>query len=178
MGRKKSRGQHNIDWIENFCRIPEGPKLGQTLKLRDWQCHEIKKIYNNKHGTRRAIISFGRKNGKTSLAAFLLLLHLCGPEHKKNRNCFQCAIAEQAALIFALAAKIVRCLLCNAQCVRSARRPSNCSARDRTIYRAFRSVDRLWFVPSLWCMTSWDRCLVRVRHYATLETATGAQSIH
>src|SRR5690606_22045729 len=59
--------------------------------------------------TRRAIVSFGRKNGKTALAAFLLLLHLCGPEARENSQLYSAAQSrEQAAILFSLAAKIVR----------------------------------------------------------------------
>jgi phage terminase large subunit-like protein len=105
----KSRGERNVRWIEKYCRIPEGPSIGAPVKLRAWQKREIKKIYDNPAGTRRAIISFGRKNAKSTLAAFLLLLHLCGREHRHNSNLFSSAQSrEQAALIFALAAKIVR----------------------------------------------------------------------
>jgi len=105
----KSRGQRNIDWIEKFCRVPEGPNLGDQLELRPWQKRELKKIYDNPAGTRRAIISWGRKNAKTTLAAFLLLLHLCGPEHKKSSQLFSSAKSrDQAALIFKLATKCVR----------------------------------------------------------------------
>ena len=67
------------------------------------------RIYDNPAGTRRAIISFGRKNGKTALAAFLLLLHLCGPEARHNSQLFSAAQSrDQAAVLFALAAKMVR----------------------------------------------------------------------
>jgi len=55
------------------------------------------------------IISFGRKNGKTSFAAFLLLLHLAGPESRVNSQLYSDAQSrDQAAILFALAAKIVR----------------------------------------------------------------------
>lgn len=51
----------------------------------------------------------GRKNAKTALAAFLLLLHLCGPEAVPNGQLYSAAQSkEQAAILFALAAKIVR----------------------------------------------------------------------
>jgi hypothetical protein len=83
--------------------------VGKPVKLRKWQRAEILKIYDNPAGTRRAIISFGRKNGKTALAAFLLLLHLCGPEAKPNSQLFSAAQSrDQAAVLFALAAKMVR----------------------------------------------------------------------
>ena len=56
-----------------------------------------------------AILSFGKKNAKTSLAAFLLLLHLCGPEAIPNTQLPSTAQSkEQAAVLFNLAAKVVR----------------------------------------------------------------------
>lgn len=57
----------------------------------------------------RAIISFGRKNGKTALSAMLLLLHLCGPEARPNSQLYSAAQSrDQAAILFNLAAKMVR----------------------------------------------------------------------
>lgn len=51
----------------------------------------------------------GRKNAKTALSAFLLLLHLCGPEAQPNSQLFSGAQSrDQAAVLFALAAKTVR----------------------------------------------------------------------
>ena len=105
---KQARGARNIGWIEAYCRVPEGRDVGKPVKLRRWQRAEIRKIYDNPHGTRRAILSFGRKNGKTALAAFLLLLHLCGPEAKPNSSLFSTAKSrDQAAILFSLAAKVV-----------------------------------------------------------------------
>lgn len=89
--------------------MPEGRLVGQPVVLRGWQRAELVKIYDNPAGTRRAIISFGRKNGKTALAAFLLLLHLCGPEARPNGQLFSAAQSrDQAAVLFGLAAKVVR----------------------------------------------------------------------
>lgn len=79
------------------------------MKLRKWQQEIIEQIYGSP--TRRAIITFGRKNGKTAMSAFLLLLHLCGPEGAKrpNSQLFSAAQSrEQAAVLFNLAAKCVR----------------------------------------------------------------------
>lgn len=107
--KTQSRAQRNIAWIERHCRIPEGRDVGKPVVLRDWQKVELVKIYDNPHGTRRAILSFGRKNGKTALAAFILLLHLCGPEAKTNGQLVSAAQSrDQAAILFALAAKVVR----------------------------------------------------------------------
>jgi len=83
--------------------------VGQPVKLRPWQKAEIKRIYDNPAGTRMAILSFGRKNAKTTLSAFLLLLHLVGPEARANSQLYSAAQSrDQAAILFALAAKIVR----------------------------------------------------------------------
>ena len=101
------RANLNIKWIEQYVCVPEGKLVGQPVKLRKWQKDLIKDIYGSP--TRRAIISFGRKNGKTAFAAFLLLLHLCGPEARENSQLYSAAQSrEQAAVLFALAAKSVR----------------------------------------------------------------------
>lgn len=104
-----SRADRNIAWISEFCRIPEGKDVGQRVRLREWQKAEIRKIYDNPHTTRTAIISFGKKNAKTTLSAFFLLLHLAGPEAVRNGQLVSTAQSrDQAAVLFQLAAKIVR----------------------------------------------------------------------
>lgn len=104
---KPTRGERNALWIEEYCRIPEGKFVGQAVKLRDWQRKIIHGIYDTP--TRTAIISFGRKNAKTTLAAFLLLLHLVGPEAQANSQLYSAAQSrDQAAVLFKLAAKCVR----------------------------------------------------------------------
>jgi phage terminase large subunit-like protein len=111
MGNQKElgRGARNIAWIEEHCRVPEGKFVGKEVKLREWQRAEIRRIYDNPAVTRTAVLSFGRKNGKTSFAAFLLLLHLCGPEAIPNGQLYSCAQSrDQAAVLFGLAAKCVR----------------------------------------------------------------------
>jgi phage terminase large subunit-like protein len=72
---------------------------------------DFRQIYDNPHGTRRAIISRGRKNAKTTEAAMLALLHLCGPEAKTNQNgqiYSDATSRDQASLIFNLAVKMIR----------------------------------------------------------------------
>jgi phage terminase large subunit-like protein len=109
--KPKSRAGEVIRWIEGACFVPEGANVGQPLRLLQWQRDWITEIYDNPHTTRRAILSLGRKNGKTTLVACLLLVHLCGPEgHKRpNSQIFSAAQSrDQAALVFSLAAKMVR----------------------------------------------------------------------
>jgi phage terminase large subunit-like protein len=79
------------------------------MKLRPWQRAIICGIYDESQPLRRAFISFGRKNAKTTLSACLLLLHLAGPEARANSQLVSAAQSrDQAAVIFALAAKMVR----------------------------------------------------------------------
>ena len=103
----ETRGDRNIKWIESYCRIPEGKFVGQPVKLSKAQRKWIKTIYDTP--TRTFILSIARKNAKTTFCAFLLLLHLVGPEAKANSQLFSAAQSrDQAAILFALAAKIVR----------------------------------------------------------------------
>ena len=83
--------------------------VGKHVVLREWQREALRAIYDNPHGTRRAILSFGRKNGKTALSAFLVLLHLCGPEAQANSRIYSAAQSrDQAGLLFDLASQSVR----------------------------------------------------------------------
>jgi phage terminase large subunit-like protein len=111
MGKLKplpaTRGDRNIAWIEAFCHVPEGKHTGEKVRLRVFQRKIVKGIYDSP--TRRAIVSFGRKNSKTALCAMLLLLHLCGPEAQRNSQLYSAAQSrDQASLLFALAVKIIR----------------------------------------------------------------------
>ena len=105
--RKLTRGERNAAWIEEHCRVPEGRLVGKPVKLTKKQRGWLKSIYDTP--TRLFILSMARKNAKTATASFLLLLHLCGPEAKPNSQLYSAAQSrEQAAILFALAAKIVR----------------------------------------------------------------------
>ncbi len=87
--------------------MPEGRHVGKPVKLTAHQREWLEAIYDSP--TRMLILSMGRKNGKTAFSAFLLLLHLCGPEAKPNSQLFSAAQSrDQAAILFALAAKMVR----------------------------------------------------------------------
>ena len=104
---KQTRGERNIAWVESYCRIPEGKFVGKPVKLTVHQRRWIKRIYDSP--TRLFILSMARKNAKTAMASFLLLLHLCGPEAKPNSQLYSAAQSrDQAAILFSLAAKVVR----------------------------------------------------------------------
>ena len=108
-GKIETRAERNIDWIHEYCRVPEGQHVGKPLKLAPFMQDDLRAIYDNPHGTRRAIISRARKNAKTAEAALILLLHLCGPEFKPNSQLISAAQSrDQAGILFGLAAKMVQ----------------------------------------------------------------------
>lgn len=110
MLKQQTRAERNIAWCEKHLRIPEGKYVGQALKMAEYMKDDFRAIYDNpKALTRRAIISRGRKNAKTTETAMILLLHICGPEARPNSQLYSAAQSrDQAAILFALAAKMIR----------------------------------------------------------------------
>lgn len=178
--RKVSRAERNIAWVEEFCRIPEGRFVGRPLKMAPFMKDDFRAIYDNPDGTRRAIISRGRKNAKTTESALILLLHLCGPEHKLNSQLFSTAQSrEQAAVLFVLAAKMVRmsAALNDVVVVRDTAKQLVCPELG-TLYRALSAEASTAFGLSP-ALTVHDE-LGQVRGpkydlYEAMETATAAQ---
>lgn len=129
-------GSHVIAWIEEYCRVPEGRLVGQRVTLTKHQKRWIKRIYDSP--TRVFILSMARKNAKTALSAFLLLVHLVGPKSVPNSQLFSTALSrDQAAILFALAAKIVRLSpdLRQSVVIRDTAKQLACPERG-TLYRA------------------------------------------
>jgi phage terminase large subunit-like protein len=181
MGKTRlRRAQDAIDWIQKYCIVPGGMHDGQRVKLRTWQQAEIKRIYDNPAGTRRAILSFGRKNGKTALASFLTLLHLCGTEARPNTQLYSAAQSQkQAGLLFELAATIVRNSpkLAAVIVVRDTVKELTCPQLG-TIYRALSAEAKTAFGLSPSFVVHDELGQVRgprSRLYEAMETATGAQ---
>jgi phage terminase large subunit-like protein len=97
----------DVKWIEDFCRVPGGRHVGEPIRLLPFQREIVENIYSTP--TRRVIVSMARQNGKTLLAACLLLLHLAGERYKQNGLCVSTALTrDQAGLLFDAAAKMVR----------------------------------------------------------------------
>jgi phage terminase large subunit-like protein len=106
--RKLTRGGKVCAFIEKYCKVPEGEKIGQPMKLDKFQRKFIIDIYDNPYGTHSAYLSIARKNGKTGLIAALLLAHLAGPEAVQNSQIVSGAQSkDQAAVVFELARKMV-----------------------------------------------------------------------
>lgn len=108
MARGLSRSAKIIKFIETHCPVPEGAKVEQPIKLAQFQKDFIRAIYDNPHGTSKAYLSMGRKNGKTALIACLVLVHLIGPEAKRNAQIVSGAMSkDQASIVFKLCAKMI-----------------------------------------------------------------------
>jgi phage terminase large subunit-like protein len=103
------KAKHVIEFIETYCRVPEGALVGQPMKLAAFQKRFIRDIYDNPEVTRRAYLSLARKNGKTGLIAAILLNHITGPSALQNSQIVSGAMSkDQAALVFSLASKMIR----------------------------------------------------------------------
>ena len=66
---KPSRAADVIEFIERFCKVPEGKLVGEPIVLAPFQKKFIKDIFDNPAGTRRAYLALARKNGKSALIA-------------------------------------------------------------------------------------------------------------
>ena len=172
------RTQRNIRWIESRLKVPEGRLVGNPVKLSPAQCEWMELIYGG--DTRMFICSLPRKNGITSFSAFLLLLHLCGPEAVKNGQLYSAAQSrDQAAVLFALAAKMVRMSedLSSVVSIRDAAKQLFCADLG-TLYRAL-SADAstaMGLSPSLVIHDELGQVKgPRFDLYEALETACAAQ---
>jgi phage terminase large subunit-like protein len=102
--RRLSRADRVIKFIETL-PVTAGPLAGTTLELRPWQKRFIKAVYKTdkagNRSVRTAVLSVGRKNGKTQLAAALCLCALSGPEAEPRGECYSVACTrDQAKRVF------------------------------------------------------------------------------
>ena len=73
MPRKQTRGERAIRWIEVYYLVPSGLDKGQHVRLTPAQRDIVRQIYDGSDGIEAAPIT-------GPLAAYLALLHVCGPE--------------------------------------------------------------------------------------------------
>ena len=87
-----SRAERVIKFVETL-PVTAGPLAGTTLKLRPWQKKFIRAVYKtDKAGNRlvrTAVLSVGRKNGKTQLAAALCSVCAVRPRTRAARRVLQ-----------------------------------------------------------------------------------------
>lgn len=113
--RSRKRAARIIEFIEKLT-VPSGKGAGKPFRLRAWQKRFIRAVYEPhvfsegewRRETRRAILSMGRKNGKTALIAALVLVHLVGPESDVHGELYSAANdREQASVIYNFARQMV-----------------------------------------------------------------------
>ncbi len=94
--------------------VPAGRFVNQPLRLRPFQIEFIRDVYNprDEEGLRKrrqAIMSIGRRGGKTLLAAVIVLVHLAGPLKRVNSTLISAATTrDQAALVFRYVRDMIR----------------------------------------------------------------------
>jgi phage terminase large subunit-like protein len=104
-----TRGERVCAFIETYCVAPEGDLAGQPLHLEHFERNWILEVYDNPHGTKLAILSIAKKNGKTPLIAALVLAHVAGPEARTNSQIVSGAMSQQqASTVFKYAWKMVQ----------------------------------------------------------------------
>ncbi|MFS0736944.1 terminase TerL endonuclease subunit [Sphingomonas sp. 1P06PA] len=95
-------------FAENHCRVPEGDKVGQKIRLADFQEDFFYAVYDNEVLTRTAILSMARKNSKTATIALIVIIHIAGPEAVQNSRISSGARSrKQAAEVYNYASKMV-----------------------------------------------------------------------
>ena len=99
-----SRSERVIRFVE-ATPCTAGPSAGTNFRLRPWQKKFIRDVYRTDKAGRRlvrtAVLSVGRGNGKTTLAAALALAHIAGPEAESRGECYSAANDRwQAGRIF------------------------------------------------------------------------------
>lgn len=78
MSRLLPRGHRAARWIENFCLVPRGYRQGERVQLDRTQREMVRRLYDG----------FPRPQDILTgdLAAYLVLLHTCGPEAKQAES--------------------------------------------------------------------------------------------
>lgn len=103
-----TRGERVIAFITKYCRTPEGKNVGRPVELEEFQKKFILAVYDNPAGTREAILSMARKNGKTTLIACICLAHIVGPEAVMNSQVSSGAMSrENAAIVYSMMEKMI-----------------------------------------------------------------------
>jgi len=177
---KRPTAAKAIEFIHDYCRVPDGKFIGQRLQLAPFMVDDLRAIYDNPHGTRRAILSRGRKNAKTTETALIVLTHLCGPMYVRNGQIFSAAQGlEQAGIVFKLACKMIRMspVLRAALQIKEAKKEIHCPELG-TVYRALSAETSTAYGLSPVLVIHDELGQVRGPRdelYEALETATAAQ---
>jgi phage terminase large subunit-like protein len=165
--------------------VPTGQGEGKPFKLRPWQKRFIRDVYEptdkktKRRLPRRAILSIGRKNGKSALIACLALVHLIGPEAVRHGEIYSAANdRDQAGIIFKVAQQIVEAdpeLLARIDLIPS--KKTMVGRKTGSVYRAISAEagTKLGYNPSFVIYDELSQAKSRTL-YDVLDTAMGARA--
>jgi len=78
-------GEMVLSFARNHLVFPEGKKIGEPLELDIFQQAFILAAFDSPEHIDKAILSMGRRGGKTLVMAVICLAFLVGPVAQKNR---------------------------------------------------------------------------------------------
>lgn len=100
-------GEKVIAFAHRHLIVPEGPKVGEPLRLDIYQIAFILAVFGDED-IGRAYLSIARRNGKTLVIAVILMAYICGPLASLNTTiCSAANSKEQASATFELLVKMI-----------------------------------------------------------------------
>lgn len=104
-----SLGERVCKFIEKHIPVPEGPRVGRMIVLLPFQEAFILALFDGPVRARKAILSVGRKSGKTALVAALMLAFMFveGLTSRNSRINSAALSREQAGFIYNYMAKSI-----------------------------------------------------------------------
>jgi phage terminase large subunit-like protein len=110
-GRRETPGARAVRLINQLTHT-KGPDAGRPFNLRPWQARIVRQLFTvGRDGRRRyrsALLMLPRKNGKTEIAAALAVYFLLLDGEIGAEVYSAAAEKEQAALVFGVAAQMIR----------------------------------------------------------------------
>jgi len=101
----KTVGESIVAFAHHHLIVPEGPLVGQPMRLDIFQIAFILAIFDAPVHVRKAYLSVARRNGKTFEIAVIMLAFIVGPLALLNANVASAAMSrEQAALAYKMMA--------------------------------------------------------------------------
>lgn len=108
--KKLTRAERNMRFCEKYLMIPSASGKIIPMRFIPEQEYFWYAVFDNEHGTRKAIYSLARRNGKSFLVSCILLCFLIGPEAKLNAKIASGAMSrDQASIIFQQCKEIIIC---------------------------------------------------------------------
>lgn len=93
-----------VKFIERYCVYPDGPNVGKPVQLLPWQRELLEELFARHPDGRRkhrfALIGIPKKNGKTTLAAWMALYLLLADQEPTPEVLCAAATEAQADLVF------------------------------------------------------------------------------